>query len=190
MKKLILMAALVMGFSAKAQDYYQGVGIGWNIGLYHLSYQSPGENYSGTSTLGVPLAFYKATLGFEISRKSNFGISAYPGIGGFISTQYGSQVAVQLPILAEMYFGDIDDRNFNVGAGFAYSGIFVDGDGGSVLGPQLSVGGQFEFRDQLIGLRGYYTLGINKSKFIPDNATDVTDRKSMFGVAIHYVLGQ
>ncbi len=190
MKKItFLVAMLCLSQQAKSQDYYHAIGGAYNIGLYQQEYTSVSENvdYSGTSALGVGLIVYKATLAFELSRSSSFAVSAYPGVGGYMSSRYGSYIGYQLPVLGEMYFGDVDDAHFNVGAGFFYGGISA---GGTIMGPQLSVGGQFEFRDQLIGIRGYYTLGVNKSKNFPADAENVVDKKSLFGVSFHYPLGQ
>jgi len=190
MKKITFMAAMLF-FSqhAKSQDYYHAIGAAYNIGLYQQSYTSQIENidYSGTSALGVGMIVYKASLAFEMSRSSSFAVTAYPGVGGYMSSRYGSYIGYQLPVLGELYFGDVDDANFNFGAGFFYGGISA---GGAIMGPQVSVGGQFEFRDQLVGLRGYYTLGVNKSKDFPSDAQNVVDKKSLFGVSIHYPLGQ
>lgn len=192
MKKIILSLSLFLGLNSYAQDYYHAIGAAYNIGLYNLSYTSVSQNIDLgiTSTLGCPMIVYKATLAFELSRSSSFAVTAYPGVGGFISSQSGSYVGYQLPVLGEMYFGDVDDANFNFGAGFFYGGILADGSGGAIMGPQASIGGQFEFRDNLIGLRGYYTYGVNKSRDLPSDAENVTDTKSLFGVSVHYLLGQ
>jgi len=73
----------------------------------------------------------------------------------------------ELPINGEYYFGDMDDRNFFVGAGFNLMGVKnSEGYGGSIIGPQFALGGQFEFKDQLLGIRFGYTLGLNKPKYL------------------------
>lgn len=187
-----MMALLFFSFQAKSQDYYHAIGGAYNIGIYNLAYNSVSENtnYSETSMLGSALIVYKATFAFEMSRSSSFAVSAYPGVGGYISTQYGSYLGYQLPVLGELYFGDMDDANFNFGAGFFYGGVSANGSGGAMMGPQLSIGGQFEFRDRLVALRGYYTLGLNKSRYLPADATDVTDKKSLIGVSLQVPLGQ
>lgn len=192
MKKITLAALLFFSFQARSQDYYHAIGGAYNIGMYNLAYNSVSENvnYSETSMLGSALIVYKATLAFEMSRSSSFAVSAYPGVGGYFSSRYGSYIGYQLPILGEFYFGDVDDANFNFGGGFFYGGVSSNGSGGAIMGPQLSIGGQFEFRDKLVGLRGYYTLGLNKSKYLPADATDVTDKKSLFGVSLQYIIGQ
>ncbi len=193
MKKIILSITLFLGMNSYAQDYYHAIGAAYNIGLYKLDYNSVSQNesLSSSSAVGAGLIVYKSTLAFEMSRSSSFAVSAYPGVGGYYNSRTGGSLAYQLPVLGEFYFGDVDDANFNFGAGFFYGGIFSsDATGGTIMGPQVSIGGQFEFRDQLVGLRGYYTYGFNKSKDIPADATDVVDSKSLFGISLHYLLGQ
>ncbi len=179
MKKIVIALSLLFSTFSNAQDYYHGVGGAWNTALFKTEF--------GTEGASVPLIFYKATLGFDVSRSSNFGISAYPGLGFFISTQQGSYGGFQIPIVGEYYFGDIDDKCFYMGAGFDVNGVVSDGSGGLVLGPHVGIGGQFEVRDNLIGIRGGYTYGVNGGK---NEVTGFKETRMSFNFGLYYILGQ
>ena len=101
----------------------------------------------------------------------------------------GSSLGYQLPVLAELYLGDIDDKNFHFGLGFSYGAAAYAGDGGVVLGPIVGIGGQFELQDKLIGVRGTYTLGLNKSEGF-EAGNGFSESRSMIGLGIYYLLGQ
>jgi hypothetical protein len=190
MKKIILIAVLAVAGRSVAQDYYHGLGIQYNMGLFNYSYDAPGINYGFSGALGVPGIVYKSSLAFEVNRSSNIAISAYPFLGLMISNVYGSYIGAELPVLAEYVIGDLDDQCFFLGAGIAFSYLNTGGDGGSIVGPQVGIGGQFEFRDRMIGLRGSYTYGLNKpGKYIPTDATRYDDSKMMIGFSIYYPLG-
>lgn len=184
MKKIFLSFALLTASFSNAQDYYHGLGVQGLMGLY-VQGTSSSSSFVGAFVPGV---VYKASLGFEINRKSNFAVSSYPFVGFYFNSQVGGYLGVQLPVLAEIYFGDMDDRNFYIGAGGAWGFIAQGGEGGSIVGPQLGMGGQFEFRDQLIGLRASYTYGLNKTK--TEGVTYTRDSKSMISVGVYYPLGQ
>lgn len=190
MKKLILSIALSFSFLSNAQDYYHGIGLQYNMGIFNYSYVSPGLNYSFSGAMGVPGIVYKSSLAFEAGRSSNFAISAYPFLGFMLNNTTGSYLGAELPILAEFVKGDLDDQCFFIGAGFSFSYLNAGGDGGAIVGPQIGLGGQFEFRDNLVGLRGSYTYGVNKGNYIPADATSHTDKKMMIAVGIYYLLGQ
>lgn len=190
MKKIILIVVLFICGKSVAQDYYHGIGVQLNTGVFNYSYQSPLEDNTFTGILGVPGIVYKASLSFEISRNSNFAISAYPFAGLMFSNVYGGYFGAELPILAEFIKGSLDDRCFFIGAGFSMSYLKTNGDGGSVVGPQVNVGGQFEFKERLIGIRGSWTYGINKpGRYIPSSATTYSDSKMMIGMSLFYPLG-
>lgn len=164
-------------------------------GLYNFAYDSPTVNYQGNSSAILPSLFYKATLGFEINRSMGWAISAYPwlGLNLTVDSQTGSSggFGVGLPVYGELFFGELDDACFFMGAGFSANYIkqttlFGDFDGGPVVGPSINIGGQFEFRDQLIGLRASYTLGINKIEE-REGITITEDKKSAICAGIYYV---
>lgn len=131
MKKLIIAVSLFAAMfkqKAHAQEYFHGIGAQALIGIYSYDYDytffdgsgiSSGSE-SGFSIASVPSIFYKATLGFELSRHSNFAVSAYPSLGFNLNSQTGGSLGYQFPIMAEYYMGDIDDANFNIGLGFSY----------------------------------------------------------------------
>lgn len=190
MRKILLSILLLTSGSSFAQDYYHGIGAAGHMLFLKESYTNEVGSSSYTGLTSVPLIFYKSTLGFDISRKSNFGISAYPGLGFFVSTQTGGYAGFQLPIVGEYYIGDIDDACFFFGGGFDINGSFrSDAAGGIVMGPHVDLGGQFEFRDQLIGLRLGYTYGVNKPD-VPSGATDYKATRMTFNIGAYYVIGQ
>lgn len=190
MKKLIVSLALCTSFFSNAQDYYHGLGAQYNMGIFNYSYTAPGIDYGFSGGVGVPGIVYKASLAFEAGRHSSFAISSYPFLGFMISTAYGSYVGFELPVLAEFVKGDLDDQCFYAGGGFSYSYLNNGGDGGAIMGPQVTLGGQFEVKDVLYGLRGSFTYGINKGKYIPADATSHEDKKMMIAVGLYYVFGQ
>lgn len=65
----------------------------------------------------------------------------------------------------------------------------TDGGSGKAFGPQLSVGGQFNFRDRLVDLRATYTHGLNKTEAIPD-IEYTKDTHTLISVGVYYVFGQ
>ena len=170
MKKsiLALMCFACVGI-AKAQDYYHGIGIQANIGLF--SAQVNASDPLDKDRIGLPGAFYKATLAFEIDRSLNFAVSTYPliGMSGSYNTQTGASpgasLGFELPLLAEVYFGDIEENCFFVGAGFSASFMTSTYGSGSIIGPQAELGGKFMIVDLEIGLRATYTLGVNTPGF-------------------------
>lgn len=187
MKKLILIAVLAVGFNAKSQEYYHGAGVGFMMGFFNQEYTTPYSDVSENMAAFVPGVTYKATLAFEMNRSSSLGITAAPFLGFFLSSAGGSYLGYQLPIMAEYVLGDLDDRCFYFGGGFNY-GFIADGfTGGTVVGPILGLGGQFEFRDQLIGLRGGYTIGVNKEKNVPAGTVYQRDSRSALTLTAYYV---
>ncbi|MDB3907001.1 hypothetical protein N9355_05990 [Crocinitomicaceae bacterium] len=187
MKKLLIVVGIIlMGNTAKAQDYYHGLGGQINYGLF----------VSQGSTIGayVPGFVYKATLGFDGGRGPSFGLSAYPFAGLSFNTAAGSSLGAELPIVGEVHFREFDDRDFFIGAGFSASFTAGDGDfgggGGSILGPQLSLGGQFEAAGRLLGLRFAYTYGVNRNKTTDLLGVESLTKKSLFSLGAYYLFGQ
>lgn len=192
MKKTLLALSLVLSaFTSQAQEYYHGLGLQGNVAIF--------SSYGSTEGTSVPGAVYKATLMFTDNRGPNFAVSAYPfaGLNLNFNSQTGSSgsFGAELPILGEVYFGDADDGCFYLGAGFTYAYMSYSdqwgGASGSILGPQIGLGGQFTVAGRLIGLRGAYTYGVNRPEFV-NSFTGETYRlkKNMFSLSIYYLLGQ
>jgi hypothetical protein len=139
------------------------------------------------------LVTYKASLGFDISRKQTFGLTAYPSLGGSIGID-GINLSYALPIAAEYYFGDIDDTHFKLGLGATYAKVNYSGDYFStttnVFGPTVSTGFQFEIRDKLTEINLNYTYGLTASSAVPSGATVTKDVNHGFAVHVLYQLGQ
>ncbi len=168
---------------AYSQGYYHGFGAQFNYGIF--SQESTFS--SSTSTPSVPGVFYKATYAFS----EKFAVSAYPFIGfsGSASSRNGTtgSVGIQLPIVAELYFGEIDASNFFLGAGFSYASIgSTDFGSGKVFGPQISAGGQFELVGRLLGVRAGYSFGLNKTDGIIESTKD---SHNVISVGVYYLLG-
>ena len=188
MKKIILSITLFLGLNSYAQDYYHAAGVSYNIFMQNLEYSNQYENFSGSESFGAVMFYYKATLAFEMSRSTNFAISAYPGAGGYFNSQTGGYLAYQLPVMGEIYFGDVDDVNFNLGLGFTQSGLLSGGHFG-VTGPVVSLGGSFEYNRNIIGIRGYFTPGLNKTKGFAEGTEVSRDSRMLFGIGVHYLFG-
>lgn len=187
----LLLSIVVSSFKVSAQEYYHGFGGAADYVIFKLVYSSPTESVNYTGGIAVPGVFYKATLGLA----DHFGISAYPFLGLSFSanSQTGSSgsFGISLPIAAELYAGDMDDACFIAGAGFSYTFLASSYSGsGSVVGPMLQVGGQFNLREKLVGIRLSYTIGLNKSKFDDSSITVTTDKRSMLSIGFYYPLGQ
>lgn len=197
MKKIIFTFALAaMSFFTHAQEYYHGLGLSYLYYIGSTSYDAPGLTYDGVNVGGVPGITYKATLAFEAGKQSYFAISSYPTLGISFSSGGGSNsLGYQLPLLAEFYTSSPDEPGFVGGAGFSYGFAASDSfdsfgpSGGSVFGPMLSAGGQFDVKDKLIGVRGAYTYGLNKIKGLPAETTVIRDSKSMITLGVYYVFG-
>lgn len=190
-KLIIILAVALNTETVKAQDYYHGLGGQYSIGSYKLDYNSPTTIYSGETATGIPGIFYKATLGFS----DNFAVSAYPFLGFNLSansqTGGSGSLGIELPINAELYLGTMDEGAFFIGAGFTYAFLTSSfSGGGTIMGPQFALGGQFYLKERLYGLRAAYTIGINEAKVDEPGAVITLDKKSMFSIGVYYLFGQ
>lgn len=155
--------------SAKAQDYFHAAGLGISSAGYSISYDGPGISYTGNSSIDVPGVFYKATY----TLGDQFAVSAYPFLGlsfsGNSRTGGSGAFGIELPVNAEIYFGEFDDKAFFGGLGFAYAYSTSTFEGsGSIFGPQIALGGQTYYNDQLLGARIAFAYGLNGFDFGPD----------------------
>ncbi|MFT4601881.1 MAG: hypothetical protein ACI857_002066 [Arenicella sp.] len=192
MKKMVLIGLLcLMGGLTNAQEYRHGAGVQYNLGLFSLAYTNADGfgGYTGTEGVGVPGLVYKASLGFEVGNVL-VSATAYPFIGLMYNSQTGGYFGAELPILCELTLGDPDDACFFVGAGGSAAFLATSGIGsGSILGPQFELGGQFIFRDQVIGAKFAYTYGVNKFKLDQDDYIVTKNRKQMFSLGVYYKFG-
>ena len=178
---LTMTCAIALAFNSQSQDYYHALGVQYNFATF--------VSTGSTEGAAVPGLMYKATLGFE-GRGSTFAISAYPFAGLQFNTGGNNYFGGELPILAEMYFGDPGDACFFVGAGFSMAYMASDGFGsGAVVGPQVGLGGQFEIAGRLYGVRGAYTYGMNRNTEDFLGAT-IKVKKNMYSLSLFYPLGQ
>ncbi len=180
MKNLFLTVLLGgLGFMSHSQDYYHGLG-----GQYsYVAFTSPGD----VDVMSTPGIFYKATLGFDTDGPG-IGISAYPYIGVFIQDGEGS-LGAEFPLMAEVYFGDFDDRNFNIGAGFSASYWYNGWTAGAVIGPKITLGGQFYLRESLLGLRLGYVYGMNRPDLTYPSGGTYKVKKNIIDLGLYYMFG-
>ena len=187
---LILAAA---SFTTQAQDYYHSLGLGFIGSINHVIYSDQFENVDSWLVGSAPLASYKACLGFDISRKQTFGLTAYPSLGGSIGLG-GIDLSFALPVAAELYFGDVDDTHFKLGLGATYARVNYSSEyyssSTNVFGPTISTGFQFEIRDKLTEFNLSYTYGLTRSSAIPTGATVTKDVNHGFAVHVLYDLDQ
>ena len=175
---------------ANAQDYHHGLGLQLNYGIFKT--RSLSGDVASTDVAAVPGLMYKSSLAFDLDNSFKLALSAYPflGLNGTFSSQVGvsngASIGAELPILGELYLGDLDDGCFFLGAGFSAAFLGTAGYGsGAVVGPQVGIGGQFWFLDNLVGLRASYTHGLNT------NSTPTLKRsKNMLNFSVYYLLGQ
>lgn len=172
--------------SVKAQDFYHGAGVGINSAMFSIDYDGPGFSYTGNTSVSVPGLFYKATYTLD----DQFAVSAYPFLGLSFSANSRSggsgAFGLELPVNAEMYFGDLDDQAFFAGAGFTYAYLASSDEGtGSVFGPQIAIGGQTYYNDQLLGARIAFAYGLNGADFGPDY-TIHSQSRSLLTLSLYY----
>ena len=175
--------------AVKAQDFYHNIGIGYMAVLYNQEYSISGSTGSYSGGAGGPGLVYNPMLAFDMSGSSSFVLAAYPLLGFALSSVEGaSALAAELPIAAELFFGDLDDMGGFVGLGFnmgfAADGYYSGGTGG----PQISGGGQLYIADQLLKARIGYTLGVIKDS--SDSAGFTKDSRSIISLGLLYQLGQ
>jgi hypothetical protein len=177
--------------TAQAQDFYHSLGVGFFGSVVQYAYSDAFENVDGFLIGSMPLATYKASLGFDISRKQTFALTAYPSLGGTLSRETRN-FGFALPIAAEMYFGDIDDTHFKMALGATYARISYDGDYyyqlASVFGPSVGIGYQTEIKDKLVEINVNYVYGLTSSPMIPAGATVTKDVNHGFSIQFLYSL--
>ena len=187
---IIGLVLFIFSNQLEAQTYHHAYGGQIDFGIIDQVYTNiAGEEISNKEFPTIPGVMYKATLEFS----DNFAVSAYPFFGFYanLNTVSGGSggIGFQIPAVAELYFGDLEDYCFIVGGGFAYSYINASNSGtGSLFGPQLALGGQFEWRQRLVGLRLAYTHGIQGLGDSPDIAFS-KDNRRLFTLSVYNVIG-
>jgi hypothetical protein len=192
MKQLLLSLGLLFASqTVQAQDFNHSVGVGYFGSVVQYAYSDALEDVDATLIGSMPLATYKASLGFDISRKQTFALSAYPSLGGTLSRETRN-FGFALPIAAEMYFGDIDDTHFKMALGATFARIRYDSffytEVASVFGPSVGIGYQTEIKDKLIEINANYVYGLTSSPMIPEGATVTKDVNHGFSVQFLYSL--
>ncbi len=174
-----------------SQKFSFGTGFQLNTGIFTTTFQTTLDNYSEFVLAPVPGFLYKASYEIEIKNQTNIAITTYPFIGLGLNNGYNiNSFDLELPILAELYFGDIKEPAFYTGAGFSASYLNSEigaESSGIVLGPQLEFGGQFfGFNGQLISIRLTYTAGISNVFRTNPEPNVVKEKRNMLGVGMLY----
>ena len=191
---LSLVFASFPGNALKAQKYYHGVGVNVDQQYYELEYRARGTEFEITSKLFLPGIFYKSTLALT----DRFAISAYPFVGVYFASNSPTlalgTIGLQIPIIAEYYFaGSIEGQCYFGGLGMTYSFIIDEGDPmghGTVVGPQLSIGGQFDLGGRIVGLRGGLAYALNRFNFSEPVHDVQVDKRYLVTAGVYFPLLQ
>lgn len=181
LKRIVLIIAVAGSmYAGKAQKLTHGLGFGSNY--YNVRSELVGFGFGTTTRLnyifGAGLE-YRLSMGFDLSKKASFALSAYPYLGAQLKVYgVGNEnilLGAQLPVLAEFYFGpgDVTDEAYFIGGGVnGFHLAFHDDPFTSIQysfnGLQFSTGGQFYMMGSLMQLRLTYTYG-GKKNDIPDD---------------------
>lgn len=189
MKKMWLAVVLSLTLTPViSQEYYQAVGFQSNLRFHNAP-----NDFDLGSSWGL---FYKGTYALDRPVYPRVAFSAYPSIGIGFSFD-GPKLDLQLPVAAEVYIGDIDDLNFFAGLGFCaglvpklYDDTTIDPYGssldGPVIGPQISVGTQFDTYFYLVGIRTAFTYGLNRDKTTDEFGMVSQVRRSMLTIGAFF----
>lgn len=186
-QKLILASLLLLAFNFKliAQDFYHSGGGGIMSLLYNQVSNGGGSVTGGTGDVGFQ---YNPSLSFDVNRNMQFNIASYPFVGFSLNSRVGGSLSAEVPLVAELNFGDMDDSGGFVGLGLNY-GFSADEDfSGWTAGPQISGGGQFEIYGTLAKVRAAFTIGLIKASD-PDNFYE-KNRLGILSLTALYPLGQ
>jgi len=190
-KSLFLLSILSIfaGISSFAQEYKHGLGVQLNISQFKESYSDNTGLHNKVGVAPVPGVVYKASLGFQFSRQTTFSLSSYPFVGYSFNSSQGGYFGAELPILAELFFGDVDYFGAFIGAGASYSYTTYEGFGdGVVMGPQIEAGLQFPLGERVAAVKLAYTYGLNDPSIsaFPDRVYTKSER-GLFSVGFSYV---
>lgn len=186
---LLTLLVIVPTLTVNAQFYKHGVGVQLNVSAFKASYVDITGSHNNTFNAVAPGLVYKASLGFRMNRIMTFSVSSYPFLGYQTTGEKG--LNYQIPLLAELYFGDLDYSGLFFGLGGSYSSaLATDYGGGVILGPQISGGGQFPINENVVSLRASYTFGLNDPA--PNTfplRTYSKSKRGLFAVSLKYVFG-
>jgi hypothetical protein len=194
MKRIALLTLIIcFTYALKAQDYYHAVGLKINYGIFTYKYNIGGFQEKTVDGGMVPGVFYKAMMAFEIDRNSMFAIAAYPylGMSGVIGSRGSSSdagLAFELPVVGEYMMGDPDDTHFYANVGLSFLAMATSGGSGTIFGPRVGAGGQFEIQDQLIGIKAALLYGINSNNDLDSSWENVKQSRIGFSIGLYYSL--
>ncbi len=180
---------LLAAFTSNAQVFKQGVGLQLDVLSFKESYTTTSGLYFPVRNVAAPGILYKASLNFALSHTTTFAISSYPFIGLGPKDAGKPRIVADLPIVAELFFGDLDYFGGFIGAGgsFSYTKIPEFGNG-IVVGPQLVGGLQFPINDQVLAAKMSYTYGLNDPSIAayPNRVYNKTER-GVFSIGVLYM---
>ncbi len=188
-KLLCFCFALSLSFSASSQVYKQGVGLQLNVISFKESYTSVDGLSLPVRNTPVPGILYKGSLGFSLSRTTTLSITTYPFIGLGPKDSGKPRIVAEIPLLAEVFFGDVDYFGGFIGLGASYTYSTIPGYGdGTVFGPQIEGGLQFSLNESVLAAKLSYTYGLNDPsiKAYPDR-TYLKSERGIFGVGLIYM---
>lgn len=190
MKKLLV----ILGFLActqviYAQQYYSSIGVAVNTGRFTFDYSDAyGESHYNHLDLPITGITYRGV--YKLNNRVS--IACNPFLGLYISFKTeglsDGSFGLELPLLAQINFGDISKKNFYVGGGFTYSYIPTSFyPPASILGPQIELGGEFEALKSSVGFRAAYTLGVNAINISPFY-TVIKESRSVIQLGVYYAI--
>ncbi|MEZ4844795.1 MAG: hypothetical protein R3A43_11135 [Bacteroidia bacterium] len=180
---------LIISFQGFSQSFYHAGGVGLSSIIYHQTYKTAFVDADESGSTGIPGFVYNPFLSFDVNRKTAFNIAAYPMLGFNLNSRSGGSLGFELPVVGELFFGDVTDAGGFAGLGFAFGAAADEYWSGSILGPQLSGGAQFEVQQNLVKLRAAFTIGLNKEGNTPD-ITYSKDSRNMLSLQLLYLFGQ
>lgn len=175
--------------NVKAQVFKQGVGLQLDVISFKESYTTIGGLYLPVRNVAAPGILYKGSLNFALSRTTTFAVSAYPFVGLGPKDSGKPRIVAEIPLVAELFFGDLDYFGGFIGAGgsFAYSKI-PDYGNGIVVGPHIVGGLQFPLNDRVLAAKMSYTYGVNDPSIAayPNRVYSKSER-GIFSIGLLYM---
>lgn len=172
--------------------YFRGLGLKYNYSGI-LGFNNTPTNYNSI------LLNYKATFAStNLMKNTHFAVSFYPAIGGLTDnsndpTKKVSTFCAEVPLMFEWYLGIInrDCKYFGIGITNTYfskkspSGKIENG----IIGPQISIGKQFEEDDLNYGYRVTAAVGLNSPKKIDAlTNTSYREKKMLLSFNVYLIL--
>lgn len=180
---------MLVSFGASGQVYKQGVGLQLDVVSFKESYTSVTGLSLPVRNTAVPGILYKGSLGFALSHNTTLSITTYPFIGLGPKDAGKPKIVAEIPLLAEVFFGDVDYFGGFIGLGASYTYTTIPGFGdGTVFGPQIEGGLQFPLNDMVLAAKLSYTYGLNDPSIsaYPERTYSKAER-GIFAIGLTYM---